>query len=221
MRLGELFGELGDDDSESRPAGPASGSRQMDANKDGVITLEEFLARRDPTLRPPRQEQRRLRSMRADFEAAAKESTDYRVKRFLKRFDADRDGKVSKEEFAKARQGALRHARPRCDGGSASRTCRPGMRERVRPLARGSRTRTARRPNGRRGRQRGPQGCRRGRASRSSRLLGRDGPAVLPPRQNGDGFIDAKDYRGVGRRARRLCRASASSSASMPTATAR
>ena len=38
--------------------------------------------------------------MRAEFEAAAKESADYWVKRFVKRFDADNDGKVGKEEFA-------------------------------------------------------------------------------------------------------------------------
>ena len=41
---------------------------------------------------------------RAEFEAFAKESADYWVKRFIKRFDADRDGRISKEEFAKARR---------------------------------------------------------------------------------------------------------------------
>ena len=35
--------------------------KEMDANKDGVVTLEEFLGPRDADVRAPRQEQRRLR----------------------------------------------------------------------------------------------------------------------------------------------------------------
>ena len=34
-----------------------------------------------------------------DFEAAAAERVDFATKRFLKRFDANGDGKVSKDEF--------------------------------------------------------------------------------------------------------------------------
>ena len=72
--------------------------KEMDANKDGVITLEEFLGRRDAGFA-------RLDKTgdgfvdASDMAARAQEGTEYRVKRFLKMFDTNRDGKVTKEEF--------------------------------------------------------------------------------------------------------------------------
>jgi Ca2+-binding EF-hand superfamily protein len=73
--------------------------RDADANKDSVVTSEEALA----------SGLKRFAAMdhnkdtvldKADFEALRKETTDYRVKRFIHHFGADKDGKVSREQFA-------------------------------------------------------------------------------------------------------------------------
>jgi Ca2+-binding EF-hand superfamily protein len=74
------------------------GMAAADANKDGVITLDEFIA----------QGMKRFDTFdrnkdgvvdKADFEALKKETADYRVKRFIHAYGADKDGKVSKEQF--------------------------------------------------------------------------------------------------------------------------
>ena len=160
----------------------------MDANKDGVITLDEFLARRDPTFARFDKNNDGVVD-RAEFEAFAKESADYWVKRFIKRFDADHDGRICKEEFAKARQGALRHAR--------SRRRRPHRRWTICAPAARARAAVARSRQGRpgqQGRQGGRQGCKRARGRFSlKRLLGRTDRQFDRLDKNGDGFIDAKD----------------------------
>ena len=69
-----------------------------DANKDGVITLDEALAfaeKRFALL--DRNKDGALD--KADFDAMRKEMVDYRVKRFIHHFGADKDGKVTREQF--------------------------------------------------------------------------------------------------------------------------
>ena len=99
MGLG-ISGGIGD--------GPGGGMmgflRDADANKDGVITLDEALAaamKRFDTF------DRNKDGVidKADFDLMRKEMVDYRVKRFIHQFGADKDGKVTREQFnAKARE---------------------------------------------------------------------------------------------------------------------
>lgn len=93
--------------------------READANKDGVITRDEALAaaeRRFAGL--DRNKDGALDA--ADGDALRKETADYRVQRFMHRYGADRDGKVTKDQFfAKAKE---RFARLDRDGdGTLSR----------------------------------------------------------------------------------------------------
>ena len=93
--------------------------READANKDGVITRDEALAAAE----------RRFAGLdrnkdgaldKADGDVLRKETADYRVQRFMHRYGADRDGKVTKDQFfAKAKE---RFARLDRDGdGTLSR----------------------------------------------------------------------------------------------------
>lgn len=72
--------------------------RGADADKDGTVTLDEFLAAA----------RKRFATMdrntdgavdKADFDALRKEMTDYRVKRFVHHYGADKEGKVTREQF--------------------------------------------------------------------------------------------------------------------------
>jgi Ca2+-binding EF-hand superfamily protein len=84
--------------------GPMGFLRGADANKDGAITVDEAVAgvmkeyerfdrNKDGTVDT------------ADRDAMRKEMTDYRVKRFVHAFGADKDGKVTREQFfAKAKE---------------------------------------------------------------------------------------------------------------------
>ena len=73
--------------------------RRVDANEDGKVTLEEFVIR----------SQTRLVELDTDAngelsaDELAKpmlERADYKVRRMVKRFDADGDGKITQEEFS-------------------------------------------------------------------------------------------------------------------------
>ena len=151
---GSMFGEHGGDLFGPSPARFGERLKEADTNKDGVIALDEFLARRDPTFARFDKNNDGVID-RAEFEAFAKESADYWIKRFIKRFDADRDGRISKDEFAKARKERFAMRDLDGDGRIGVDDLPPGPRERVRRW-RGDRDKDA---QDRQGRQRGRQGC--------------------------------------------------------------
>lgn len=98
--------------------------RQADTNKDGVVTRDEAAALAD------REHARFDRNKdgtvdQADFDALQKEMRDYRVKRFVHHHGADKDGRITREQFqAKA---AERFARMDLNNdGSVSRDELPG-----------------------------------------------------------------------------------------------
>lgn len=71
---------------------------QADANRDGVVTLDEALAMADRHF--TRLDRNRDGVVdRADREALQKETLDYRVRRFMHRFGAS-DGRITREQFA-------------------------------------------------------------------------------------------------------------------------
>jgi Ca2+-binding EF-hand superfamily protein len=198
MRHGPLFGAFGDGGFGARPARFGEGLKEMDADKDGAVTLEEFLARRDPGFARFDQNKDGFVDA-AEFEAAAKESTDYWVRRFIKRFDADNDGKVTKEEFAKARRERFARRDLDDDGSIGPEDMRPGARERLgRWFGDRARDRPSDRQDGKEaepgkdgGKDRDVQGP--GRFT-LERLLDRAQRQFSRLDRNGDGFIDAKDF---------------------------
>ena len=181
----------------SEVAGPlAERLKEMDANKDGVVTLEEFLAPPRRRLRAPRQERRRRRSMRSDF--AALRQGKHRLPRQALPEDVRHQPRRQGHQggVRAARQGALRHARPQFR--RRDRPRRHGPRHaRARPRGRGGpgSARKARRQPGY-GREAGKadepdKGERR--SFDLDRLLGRTDRRFARLDKNGDGFVDAKD----------------------------
>lgn len=166
-----------DDFSSARGMRLAERLKEMDTNKDGTVSLQEFLSRRDSGF--TRMDKNGDGTIDAsDLRAVAQEQSDYWGRRFLKRFDTDRDGKVSKEEFAKAprKRFALRDFAG--DGVIGLDDMSPRARERY-----------ARRME---------QDGRDGKESRRGfftldRLLGRVDRRFRKLDTNGDGFIDLPD----------------------------
>lgn len=71
-----------------------------DANKDGVITLDEALAEGQKRFAPLDRNKDGTIDQ-ADFDAMRKEMVEYRVKRFIHRYSADKDGRISRDQFFK------------------------------------------------------------------------------------------------------------------------
>ena len=94
----------------------------MDADKDGAVTLEEFLGRRTPGFAQFDKNNDGVVDA-AEFDAAAKESSDYWIKRYIKRLDADKDGKISKDEFARRAQERFAMRDLNEEAAWTSRTC--------------------------------------------------------------------------------------------------
>lgn len=183
MRHGAIFGDMGED---AGPARARFGERlkQMDANQDGQVTLEEFLTSRDPLFaRFDRNGDGIVDA--AEFGAAAAESSDYWIKRFIKRFDADRDGKISKDEFARARRERFAMRDLNDDDMPMGRRERFGHRPKDAPkdAPKEAKDDAAAKDGGEARKDGGP--------SMFQRLLGRTNRQFARLDKNGDGFIDA------------------------------
>ena len=185
---GSIFGQGSGDLFGPQPARFGERLKEMDANKDGVITLDEFLARRDPSFARFDKNGDGVID-RDEFEAAAKESADYWVKRFIRRFDADRDGRISKDEFAKARRERFAMRDLDGDGSVGAEDLPPRARERL-GRWRGDRDSDAQ--DSKDGKEAGKDASER-RPFSLNRLLDRAGRQFDRLDKNGDGFIDAKD----------------------------
>ncbi len=185
---GSIFGEGGGDLFGPSPARFGERLKEMDANKDGVITLDEFLARRDPTFARFDKNNDGVVD-RTEFETAAKESADYWVKRFIRRFDADRDGRIGKDEFTKARRERFAMRDLDGDGSIGAEDLPPRARERL-GRWRGDRDKDAQ--DSKDGKEAGKDASER-RPFSLNRLLDRAGRQFDRLDKNGDGFIDAKD----------------------------
>ena len=155
--------------------------KEMDTDKDGVVTLEEFLGRRDAGFA-------RLDKIgdgfvdASDIAARAKENTDYRARRFLKMFDADKDGKVTKEEFEQRAKDRFAMRDLNSDGVIDLDDMGPGMRDRA--------SRRAEQPkDGKEGAE-----AKEPRRFTLDRLLGRTDRRFARLDKNGDGAVDAKDF---------------------------
>jgi len=97
--LGAIFGDKGE---EASPAGERRGQRHKaaDADRAGAGTREEPRSRRKSRFDPNGDDAVDA----AEFAAGAKDGADRKARRFMQRFDADRDGKVSRDEFTKGRR---------------------------------------------------------------------------------------------------------------------
>jgi Ca2+-binding EF-hand superfamily protein len=189
---GPMFGEGPDGLLGASPARFGERLKELDTNKDGVITLDEFLARRAPQFTRLDKNNDGVVD-RAEFEAAAKESADYWVKRFIKRFDTDRDGRVSKEEFTKARGDRFAMRDLDDDGQIGDEDRGPGMRERFRRWMDDRRGERAERKDADREPGKDAKDGKEGPRFSMERWRGRGERAFGRLDKNGDGFIDAKD----------------------------
>ena len=154
--------------------------KEMDANKDGVVTLEEFLGRRDAGFARLDKTGDGLVDA-SDLAAQAKENTDYRARRFLKMFDANKDGKVTKEEFEQRAKDRFAMRDLNSDGAIDLDDMGPGMRDRAGRWA-------ERAPDGKEGAE-----AKEPRRFTLDRLLGRTDRRFARLDKNGDGAVDAKD----------------------------
>jgi len=152
--------------------------KEMDANKDGILTLEEFLGRRDAGF--ARMDKTGDGFVDAsDIAAQAKENTDYRGKRFLKTLDANQDGKVTKAEFEQRAKDRFAMRDLNSDGVIDIDDMGPGVRDRAdRRADQGKDGAEAKEP----------------RRFTLERLFGRTDRRFARLDKNGDGAVDAKDF---------------------------
>lgn len=97
--------------------------KMLDANKDGAVTLDEFLAPRTKRFAEIDKNGDGFLDS-GEIEAHARIHVDYWSKRFMHLFDADKDGKVTRDELAKRMRDrfAMREAM-----GGPMRPAMPGM----------------------------------------------------------------------------------------------
>lgn len=174
-------------DRGERWGGPRLAERlkEMDTNKDGTITLDEFLAR--PDGRFARMDKNGDGFIDAsDIAAMAKERVDYRIKRFLKDFDTNRDGKVTKEEFSARAKERFAMRDLDSDGIIGPEDLPPGVREHAMRRKEAREKEGAKEGTKEAGKERGWFSL--------ERLMGRSDKRFARLDKNGDGVIDAADF---------------------------
>ena len=151
---------------------------RFDTNKDGIVTLEEMLAAREPLFA-------RLDANKdgviddKEIEAQARERFEYWATRLVRWFDKDRDGKITKDEFARYARERFAMRDLNDDGRITAEDLPPGLRGREGRFWRWMRrdARDEERP--------GP--------SSLDRMLRRFDRTFQRYDRNGDGVIDASD----------------------------
>ena len=99
---------------------------EADANKDGVITLDEVLA--TATKRFEQLDRNKDGVVdKADFEAMHKDMVAYQVQRFMHDYGADKDGKVSRDQFFAAAKERFAERDINRDGRIDRQDLAPGM----------------------------------------------------------------------------------------------
>jgi Ca2+-binding EF-hand superfamily protein len=98
MMFGEAMDGMGPGGGFGRGRHAGRWLQRLDANKDGTVTLEEMLSTREP--RFARLDVNKDGAIDAkEVETQARERSEYWSKRLVRRFDHDRDGKITKDEF--------------------------------------------------------------------------------------------------------------------------
>jgi Ca2+-binding EF-hand superfamily protein len=172
--LGEMFGELGHGSGFAGGRHAGMWLQRLDANKDGIVTLDEMMAAREP----------RFARLDADkdgaidtkeIEAQARERADYWARRIVRRFDHNRDGKVTKDELERIARERFAMRDLNDDGKITAEDLPPGLR-------------------GREGRfWRWARGEGRDGPPTLDRMLRRLDRVIQRYDRNGDGVIDASD----------------------------
>jgi len=167
---------------------------RMDANKDGTLTLEEFLGRRES----------RFAELDANKDGAIspeevvapmKERVAFRDKRMMKSLDADGDGKISKTEFESGTRERFADRDLDSDGKITREDMPPRWHNRGERGDRGDRRAEAEQgaaPEA--GKEEHGKGRRFGRGPMTlDRMLERTGERFQDLDKNGDGFIAAQE----------------------------
>jgi Ca2+-binding EF-hand superfamily protein len=182
-RMGMGFGFEGGDGPPRRSAGRAAQGNGYQQGR-ASFTLDEFLGRTgDRFARLDKNGDGVVDA--SDITASMKEEGEYRAKRFLKVFDADRDGKVTKEEFGQRSKDRFAMRDLNGDGVIDGEDLPPGMRGRAGRWAERAKD--------------GKEGAEGKEPRRFSldRLLGRADRRFAGLDKNSDGVIDVKDFEAV------------------------
>lgn len=154
--------------------------KSLDANGDGVITLDEVLAKRQPYF--DRMDTNKDGVLdQAEIAASVKERVDYWVKRVVKRLDADGDGKITRAEIESRAKRRFSIADHNDDGVIDANDLPPGMR--------GMDGMGGPHGRGMRGSEGGP--------FTFERLVGRIDERFKQFDRNGDGVIDASEIEAI------------------------
>jgi Ca2+-binding EF-hand superfamily protein len=180
IMFGDTWGDFGGGGGFRWGRHAAMWLQRLDANKDGTVTLEEMLAAREPRFT-------RLDANKdgaidaAESDAQAREAIEYWAKRLVRRFDQDRDGKITREEFSRYARERFAMRDLNDDGRITAEDLPPGLGGRERRLWRWMRD---------------DDTGREGRAT-LDRVLRRSDRFFQRYDRNGDGAIDASEVEAI------------------------